>query len=63
MQEYIDKFSGENLKKLREAKLLTQQQLGKEIGVSNITIWQWEQGTVKPRITHLKTLKEFFEKE
>jgi len=37
------------LKQFREENGLTQQELGKELGVSENTVWRWENGVRSPR--------------
>ena len=54
------KLVGHNLKKLRESVGLTQEQLGKKIGVSQKAIAANEQGTAFPKIPTLKFLADFY---
>lgn len=44
------------LKKIREAKHITQLQLGTKLGVTANAISQWESGVRKPNIVLLKKL-------
>jgi transcriptional regulator with XRE-family HTH domain len=44
------------IKKRREAAGLTQAQLARAMGVSEVTVQKWETGTRKPRSTRLKKL-------
>lgn len=48
------------LKKLREDKRYSQTQLAKELGVSNVTISQYESGDRKPDIDTVKTIAKYF---
>ena len=41
---------GNNIKKEREARELTQNELGKILGVSKQTVSSWENNTKRPRI-------------
>lgn len=48
------------IKELRNAKGLTQNALGKMIGVSGQTILNWENGIYEPRISQLIALSDVF---
>jgi len=48
------------LKELREEKELSQAELGKEIGVKQTTISQYERGLREPDFQTLKRLCDFF---
>lgn len=48
------------LKKLRELKKLTQEELAFKIGVSQVTVGNWEQGS-SIKHEHLKKIAEVFE--
>lgn len=50
----------ERLKKLRKEHGLTQEELGKSIGASKGTIYQYESGQRKPNFEYMKKLEEFF---
>ena len=50
----------ERLKNLREEQKLSQAKLGKEIGVDNRTISQYENGLREPDYQTLKKLCDFF---
>ena len=52
---------GEFLKRLRNEKELTQEQLAEKIGVSNITVSRWETGNNLPDISVLIQLSEFYD--
>lgn len=53
---------GSRLKKLREAKKLTQQQVADEIGVSRVAVTKWENGqTSNIKFENLLSLSELFE--
>jgi DNA-binding XRE family transcriptional regulator len=46
-----------NIKALREAQQITQQELAEAIGVTRQTVTAWEIGTQKPRL-YLQQIKE-----
>ena len=48
------------LKDLREEKGLTQAQLGKELGLDQTTISQYERGVREPDFQILKKLRDYF---
>ncbi len=48
------------LKELRLKQGLTQNELGKTIGVSGQTILNWENGIYEPKINQLISLADFF---
>lgn len=50
----------ERLKQLRKKKGITQEELGKILGVGKSTICQYERGTRKPDIEMLKRIAQFF---
>ena len=52
---------GEFLKRLRNEKELTQEQLAEKIGVSNRTVSRWETGNNLPDISILIQLSEFYD--
>lgn len=52
---------GERLKKMREEKGLTQEELGKIINVSKPSISRYEAGTNEPNNETLKKLANFFD--
>lgn len=52
---------GATLKKLREEKHLTQEQLGKFINISKANISKYEAGKLQPNIETINFLAEFFE--
>lgn len=45
------------LQMLRRLRFMTQEQLGKEIGVTGNTIARWERGETQPRLTPEQTKK------
>jgi len=53
-------YFGENLKRLRKEKELTQETLADFLGVSFQTISKWERGETYPDITTLPTIASFF---
>lgn len=58
----MDKISiGEIIFKLRKKKKITQEELGKYIGVSTAAVSKWESGNSYPDITFLPVLAAFFE--
>ena len=52
---------GENIKRLRTAKGLTQEQFGYELGISAQAISRWENGITYPDITALPVIADFFD--
>ena len=53
-------YIGENLKKLRKLRELTQEQLADILGVSFQAVSKWERGEVYPDIELLPTIAEYF---
>ena len=53
MNTYV---TGTTIKQLREAKRLTQAELGEKIGVSSKTVSKWEMGTASPSLENLQIL-------
>lgn len=53
-------YFGENLKKLRKEKSMTQETLAEFLGVSFQTISKWERGEAYPDITMLPVISSFF---
>lgn len=53
-------FSGNRLKAIRQENELTQENLGKLIGVGKVTISKWESGQTVPNAKHLQKLEETF---
>lgn len=51
---------GENIKRLRESRGLTQSQLGDAIGVTDKAVSTWESGTRMPRMNVVDRLAAFF---
>jgi len=49
-----------NLAKLREAKGLTQTEVGEALGVGQTAVSMWETGTNTPRSIHLIKLAKLF---
>ncbi|MBR3978262.1 MAG: helix-turn-helix transcriptional regulator [Oscillospiraceae bacterium] len=52
---------GENIRSLRIAKGITQEQLGYEMGVSAQAVSRWENGATYPDITMLPMIADFFD--
>ena len=50
---------GEHLLKRRIDLKLTKADVAKQIGVSPSTIADWENGTIKPDLAHMKNVIEF----
>ena len=48
--------TGANIRRLREQRGLTQEQLGKMVDVSRSTITQWERGWTTPRMGNVQLL-------
>ncbi len=49
---------GENLRKIREYKKLTQKDLAQILNISEKTISHWEQNYTEPSIAMIKKIKE-----
>lgn len=56
----MDEGIAKRLKELRVKKGLTVAEMAKIIGVSRISVGNWERGDKKPRINHLKKYADFF---
>lgn len=52
---------GENIKRLRKAKNVTQEQIGAVLGISVTAVSKWERGETYPDITLLFPLAHYFE--
>lgn len=52
---------GENIRNLRTAKGITQEQFGYEMGVSAQAVSRWENGATYPDITTLPMIADFFD--
>ena len=52
---------GENIRSLRTAKGITQEQFGYEMGVSAQAVSRWENGATYPDITMLPMIADFFD--
>ena len=52
---------GENIRRLRIAKGITQEQFGYEMGVSSQAVSRWENGATYPDITMLPLIADFFD--
>lgn len=51
---------GNKIRDLRKEKKLSQNELGKSIGVSQTTVTAWETGRAEPASTYIKKLADFF---
>ena len=51
---------GNKFRDLRKEKKLSQNELGKSIGVSQTTVTAWETGRAEPASTYIKKLADFF---
>ena len=49
---------GKNIKLLRERKGMTQEELGKAVGVSSMAVSQWENNRAVPRMGSIERLSE-----
>ena len=56
----MDILIGENIKKLRKQKDLTQEQLAEILGVSNAAVSKWERGETYPDISLLPVIARYF---
>ncbi len=57
----MELYIGENIKRMRRERDLTQEKLAEELGVSFQTVSRWEKGDGFPDITMLPLISEFFE--
>ena len=51
---------GKNVKRLRQNKGITQEQLGEMLGISSQAVSKWENGSALPDITVLPKLADYF---
>lgn len=51
---------GNKIRDLRKEKRISQNELGKSIGVSQTTVTAWETGRAEPASTYIKKLADFF---
>lgn len=49
----------EEIKKIRQKCFLSQEALGRELGVSFSSINRWESGKTKPNMSAMKKIKDF----
>jgi transcriptional regulator with XRE-family HTH domain len=54
------KYIGEQIRELRTTRGLSQERLGREMGVPTNTISRWETATYKPKVEDLDGLARFF---
>ena len=52
---------GKNIKDMREKKGLTQEELGKRIGVDKSSVSRWENGDREPKLDHLNKIARVLE--
>ena len=52
---------GENIKKLRYKKQVTQEQLADFLNISNVAVSKWERGETYPDISFLPILAKYFD--
>jgi len=52
---------GETIKELRKERDMSQEQLAKEIGVSQKAIDYWERGENEPKASYIIRLADFFD--
>jgi transcriptional regulator with XRE-family HTH domain len=60
MKEYNPNETGARLKDLRAERKIGQNQLAKELGLSNASISYWENGKQEPGAAALMKLAQFF---
>lgn len=53
-------FIGEKLKTLRKGRKLTQQELSEKLGISRVTISNYEVGRRSPHLSDLRRFAEFY---
>ena len=51
---------GRSIRKLRESRDLTQEQLGRIAGVSSMAVSQWENGRAVPRMGAIQRMADYF---
>jgi len=56
-------MNAEEIKELRLKLLFTQAEFAKELGVSTQTVKVWERGKQKPRLRHLRRLRDLAEQK
>ena len=55
------KTIGENIKELRKAKGVSQEELALQLDVSRQTVFKWEKGVMNPNMDSIKILCDYFE--
>ena len=58
--DYMSIYIGENIKRLRRQKDITQEQLADFLNISNVAISKWERGETYPDISLLPVLAKYF---
>jgi len=56
-------MNAEEIKELRLKLLFTQAEFAKELGVDTSTVKAWEQGRQRPRLRHLRQLRDLAEQK
>lgn len=51
---------GENIKAHRDRLGMTQEELGSKIGVTKMTVSQWERGMMSPKVEKIRRLADIF---
>lgn len=51
---------GKSIRKLRESRNLTQEELGRIAGVSSMAVSQWENGRAVPRMGAIQRMADYF---
>ena len=59
-KEQLNMIIGNNIKRIRQNKGVTQEQLGDSIGVSGQAVSKWENGSALPDIQVLPKLADYF---
>ena len=54
-------YIGENIKRLRMTKDITQEQLAEFLNISNVAVSKWERGETYPDISLLPVLAKYFD--
>lgn len=53
----MEEYTGQTLRSRRLKALLTQQELAQAIGVTRLTVVNWENEKQKPSLKHIRALK------
>lgn len=54
------KLTPKEIKSLREAMMMTQEEFADHIGAGKMSVWRWENGEAKPRLKHLRSMVQLW---